>query len=136
MESVGMSEDNKEPIMHTRTLEDEFGFQADIEALLQKDEDSLYEELFKRSHKPGIIIEGDTSIYKVRTSWGKRHFEGYLSVIKSKFCLKWQSMKKSGIYDDAVALVGVLLGQDVPVATATVISAIAVKRGLDKICQS
>jgi hypothetical protein len=72
----------------------------------------------------------------VLSSLGRGIFEQYLRVIKSKFCPKWKNMKKSGIYDDAVALFGVLLGQDLPLAVATVISAIAVKRGLDKICQS
>ena len=49
-------------------------------------------------------------------------------------------MRKSGLFDDMkdiyYAVIGILIGQDVPRALAVVVAAIVAKRGLDKICEA
>lgn len=118
--------DEREPIMHTRELRSEFIFKEEFESLLQKDEDTLYVELWNRMHKPGLY-EVDIK------SWSKSF---YLGIIKSKVCPKWQSMK--GKYENVVALCEALLplvSQDVPTNASIIIVTLAVKIGLDKICQ-
>ncbi|MDH5266283.1 MAG: hypothetical protein OEW62_01240 [Candidatus Bathyarchaeota archaeon] len=112
------------------------------EFILKMEEDVLYRWLGKRAflierdgyYDPRIIIKMDFF------ERGKKNFQKYVKLVKSKICPRWEHMKKSGLFKDMEAVyltvLGVLIGQDVPRALAVVIAAIIARRGLDNICRS
>jgi len=110
--------------------------------MLKMEEDVLYRQLGLRAflierdgyYNPNILLKMDFF------SIGKKNFQKYIKLVKSKICPHWKHMQESGLFGDMkdiyYAVIGILIGLDVPRALAVVIAAIVARRGLDKICES
>lgn len=84
-------------------------------------------------YDPNLILE----IY-----WGDRGrklFEKYKSLVKSKICKLYNSMKESGLLEDFkdvyLFIMGYLIANDVPRAIAAGVAALVAKQGLHSICK-
>lgn len=109
--------------------------------ILNLEEDVLYRRLGLRAflierdgyYDPRILLKED--FFDI----GKERFHKYIKLVKSKICPHWKHMRKSELFDDAeavyYAVLGALIGQDVPRALGVVIAAIVARRGLDKVCE-
>jgi hypothetical protein len=84
-------------------------------------------------YNPNLILE----VY-----WGDRGrkvFDKYKSLVKSKVCKSYNSMKESGLldtFDEAYFFIwGLLAGNDIPRAVAACVAALIAKQGLYSFCK-
>lgn len=84
-------------------------------------------------YNPNLILE---------TYWGDKGrdvFNKYKSLVKSKICKHYKSMKESGVLDtfDEVYffILGLLMGNDIPRAISACIAALVAKQGLYSFCK-
>jgi hypothetical protein len=112
---------------------------SDIEQLLSKSLEDLYEELGRSLISPEFPTT--TSVSKQNAVQRGRSFvTGSLEKLRSKICVDWRYCGKRGEYGDfqslayAVApLVSSVVG--VPATTAMIVAIILIKSGLDKLCK-
>ena len=111
---------------------------SDLERLLSKSVDDLYEELGRSLISPEF--PATASITKQNAVQRGRSFvSGSLEKLRSKICGDWNYCSKRGDYGDfqslayAVApLVSSVVG--VPATTAMIVAIILIKSGLEKLC--
>jgi hypothetical protein len=112
---------------------------SDIEQLLSKSLDDLYEELGRSLISPEF--PSTTSITKQNAVQRGRSFvTDSLEKLRGKICGDWRYCSKRGEYGDfqslayAIApLVSSVVG--VPATTAMIVAIILIKSGLDKLCR-
>ena len=115
-----------------------FHMSSDVERLLSKSLDDLYEELGRSLISPDF--PATASITKQNAVQRGRSFvSGSLEKLRSKICVDWRYCSKRGDYGDfqslayAVApLVSSVVG--VPATTAIIVAIILIKSGLEKLC--
>ena len=111
---------------------------SDVERLLTKSVDDLYEELGRSLISPGF--PASASITKQNAIQRGRSFvSSSLEKLRSKICTDWHYCSKRGDYGDfqslayAVApLVSSVVG--IPATTAMIVAIILIKSGLEKLC--
>lgn len=111
---------------------------SNVEQLLSKNLDDLYEELGRSLISPEF--PATASITKQNAVQRGRSFvSGSLEKLRSKICTDWHYCSKRGDYGDfqslayAVApLVSSVVG--IPATTAMIVAIILIKSGLEKLC--
>ena len=111
---------------------------SDVERLLSKSVDDLYEELGRSLITPEF--PKTSSVTKQNAvQRGKAFVSGSLEKLRAKICIDWRYCSKKGEYGDfqslayAVApLVSSVVG--VSATTALIVSIILIKSGLEKLC--
>jgi hypothetical protein len=112
---------------------------SDIEQLLSKSLEDLYEELGRSLISPEFPTTTSVSRQNA-VQRGRSFVAGFLEKLRSKICVDWRYCSKRGEYGDfhslayAVApLVSSVVG--VPATTAMIVAIILIKSGLDKLCK-
>lgn len=86
-----------------------------------------------RHYDPNLILKADFG------EKGKAVFQKYASLVKSKICKFYNSMKESGVLDTTEKvyffILGILMGVNVHRAIAGCVAAIIAKQGLHSLCK-
>ncbi|MBY8987765.1 MAG: hypothetical protein KGD61_04875, partial [Candidatus Lokiarchaeota archaeon] len=112
------------------------------EIMLKKENEAL----FIRLGLANFLIENrgyyDSTVI-METYWGdkgRKVFEKYTSLVKSKICKFYTHLNESGVLDtlDEVYffVLGLLMGNDVPRAIAACVAAIIAKQGVYSLCRN
>jgi hypothetical protein len=111
---------------------------SNIEHLLAKSIDDLYEELGKSLITPDYPLAG-TVTRQNAVQRGKSFISGSLEKLRAKICVDWRYCNKRSEYGDfqslayAVApLVSSVVG--IPATTTMIVAIILIKSGLEKLC--
>ena len=111
---------------------------SDVERLLSKSVDDLYEELGRSLITPDYPSAASVTRQNA-VQRGKSFVSGSLEKLRAKICIDWRYCSKRGEYGDfqslayAVApLVSSVVG--IPSTTAMIVAIILIKSGLDKLC--
>jgi hypothetical protein len=112
---------------------------SDIEQLLSKSLEALYEELGRSLISPEFPTTTSVSRQNA-VQRGRSFVTGSLEKLRSRICVDWRYCSKRVEYGDfqslayAVApLVSSVVG--VPATTAMIVAIILIKSGLDKLCK-
>ncbi|OLB71585.1 hypothetical protein AUI06_03110 [archaeon 13_2_20CM_2_52_21] len=115
-----------------------FELSSNIEHLLAKSIDDLYEELGRSLITPDYPLAG-TVTRQNAVQRGKSFISGSLEKLRAKICVDWHYCNKRSGYADfqslayAVApLVSSVVG--VPATTGMIVAIILIKSGLEKLC--
>ena len=111
---------------------------SDVERLLSKSVDDLYDELGRSLISPEFPASASISKQNA-VQRGKSFISNSLEKLRNKICVDWRYCGKRGEYGDfqslayAVApLVSSVVG--VPATTAMIVAIILIKSGLDRLC--
>jgi hypothetical protein len=84
-------------------------------------------------YDPNVILKMDWS------DKGREVYKKYASIVKSRICKFYNSMKESGVLDTTEKvyffILGFLMGVDVQRAIAGCVAALIAKQGLDTLCK-
>src|SRR5260370_35694004 len=115
-----------------------FRLSSDVELLLSKSVDGLYEELGRSLITPGYPSAGSVTKQNA-VQRGRSFVYGSLEKLRAKICVDWHFCGKRNQNGDfpslsyAIApLVSSVVG--VPATTAMIVAIILIKSGLDKLC--
>ena len=111
---------------------------SDVERLLSKSVDDLYEELGRSLITPDYPSAGSVTRQNA-VQRGRSFLAGSLEKLRAKICVDWHFCSKRNQYGDfqslayAIApLVSSVAG--VPATTAMIVAIILIKSGLEKLC--
>ena len=111
---------------------------SDVERLMSKSVDDLYEELGRSLITPDYPSAGSVTKQNA-VQRGRSFLSGSLEKMRAKICVDWHYCSKRDEYGDfqslayAVApLVSSVVG--IPVTTAMIVAIILIKSGLEKLC--